>query len=332
MDKNIKQLIKTNSAALQNSEKNFESLFNIVFSNSGVLGETNDGFRIQEHSFESVRSQIESTSAALHEKIGATGQFVGLDMDNSIEWIVCFWAILRSGNKPYLINSRHPVSLTNRILKTLDVKYVITLKERDLEAETIFYTSLETDSYFSGAFENEVALSTSATSLKETICFFTGAEISEQILNVLGFIDKHPEIAFSYKGRIKQLAFLPFYHVFGFTAVYFWFTFFGQTMVFLPDISSGTIIKTCRKHNVTHIFAVPLLWHTIEKEITSKALAQGENKLKKLERGVKFFTFIQNIFPRLGMKLSKNIMHEVTDELFGSSVQFCIGGYGFSIQ
>lgn len=326
MDKKIKRIINKNTMALQNSAKDFESLFNIIFANDGVLGETNDGFRIKEHSFNSVRRQIESVSAALYNKIGATGQFVGLDMDNSIEWIVCFWAILRSGNKPYLINSRHPVSLSNRILKTLGVRYVISLKETALDAETLFYGSLETDFAFAGAFENEVALSTSATSLKETICFFTGFEVSEQILNVLGFINKHDEIASTYNGRIKQLAFLPFYHVFGFIAVYFWFTFFGQTMVFLPDISSNTILKTCRKHKVTHIFAVPLLWHTIEKEIIQKASAQGENKLKKLNKGVKFCTFIQNIFPHLGMKLSQKIMHEVTDELFGSSVQFCISG------
>ena len=72
------------------------------------------------------------------------------------------------------------------------------------------------------------------------------------------------------KKQLKQLAFLPFYHVFGLFAVYFWFTFFGRTLVFLRDYSADTILKTCRRHQVTHIFAVPMLWHTIEKQVRAE--------------------------------------------------------------
>jgi acyl-CoA synthetase (AMP-forming)/AMP-acid ligase II len=74
-------------------------------------------------------------------------------------------------------------------------------------------------------------------------------------------------MASMYNGSIKQLAFLPFYHIFGLFAVYYWFAFFGRTFVFLKDYSPDTIARTCRRHEVTHIFAVPLLWHTVEEKI-----------------------------------------------------------------
>lgn len=324
MNKVLKNLIHNNSTALQNSAKDFESLYNIIFSNEGVLGETNDGFRIQKHHFAEVKKRIESVSSAIYELIGSCGEYIALDMDNSIEWIVSFWSILRSGNKPYLVNTRHPISLSDKILNTLGIKFIISQKNSLLKGTTLLYENLIGKEAFEGAFENEMALSTSATSLRETICFYSGSEISSQILNVLGFIKKYPEIATTYKGSIKQLAFLPFYHVFGFIAVYLWFSFFGQTIVFLPDLASDTILKTCRKHKVTHIFAVPLLWHTIEKEIQKNT--SDEKKAKKLAGGICLCTALQNILPHWGILLSQRIMSEVTNQLMGDSVRFCITG------
>ena len=162
--------------------------------------------------------------------------------------------------------------------------------------------------------------------MNEVICFYTGYQIAEQILNFEGIIKLEPRIAKHYKGYLKQLAFLPFYHVFGLFAVYFWFTFFGRTLVFLHDYSADTILKTCRKHNVTHIFAVPMLWHTIEKSVLSAAKEQGEKKYNKLQRGLKLTTAIQNVFPRIGAEIAKVMMSEVTDKLFGRSIMFCING------
>ena len=128
-----------------------------------------------------------------------------------------------------------------------------------------------------------------------------------------------------YKGHLKQLAFLPFYHVFGLFAVYFWFTFFGMTLVFLRDLSADTILKTVRRHEVTHIFAVPMLWHTIEKQVYKSASEQGEKSLEKLKKGLKTCTKLQNILP-FGAEISKKLTSEVTDKLFGPSVMFCISG------
>jgi acyl-CoA synthetase (AMP-forming)/AMP-acid ligase II len=248
-----------------------------------ILCEYTEGFKIKKETYSDISKRIELAASGLYEKIGSSHKFVALAMDNCADWIVAFWAIIKSGNKPYLVNLRYPNSLTNNILKTLDIKYTVCLTESGLETEDILFSSLSgTEIVPEEEFEDEIAFSSSATSMNEVVCFYNGYQISEQILNFEDIIKREPRITKHYKGSLKQLAFLPFYHVFGLFAVYFWFTFFGRTLVFLRDFSSDTIIKTCKRHNVTHIFAVPILWHTIESSIIAAAKEQGDKKYNKL--------------------------------------------------
>lgn len=326
MNRQLKKILAENCKSLESSASNFSSIYDIMFSQSGICAEDSNGFRIRTYTYQQMRERIEEASCALYNKTGAAHGFIALDMENCAEWIVAFWAILRSGNKPYLVNCRHPHALANSALKRLGIKYILGKGSTKLDGEFIDIANLKTDLRFPGEFEDEIALSTSATSLKEVICFYKGERLCSQILNVKSFIYKYPEIAAQHKGKIKNLAFLPFYHVFGLIAVYFWFSFFGQTIVFLKDYSPDTILKSCKKHEVTHLFSVPLLWHTIENTVNKKVLEKGEKKVKKLQKGLKICTAIQNIFPHLGLSLSQKIMHEVTDELFGRSIKFTISG------
>jgi len=328
MKKEIKQILKANGQALANSDKTLRSIFDIMFSNEQlVLCESYDGFKIKKETYGDMKNKIKECAKGLYDRIGDTHGFVALCMENSPDWIVAFWSVLKSGNKPYLVNLRYPDTLTNSILKTLDVKYIISDGECSLCGEVIDISTLFGEGEVDNAiFEDEIAFSSSATSMNEVICFYKGLQIAEQILNFGSIVKLDPSIAEHYKGSIKQLAFLPFYHVFGLFAVYFWFTFFNRTIVFLKDYSAQTILKTCRRHEVTHIFAVPMLWHTVEKQVIAAAREQGEKSYEKLQKGIALATKIQNVFPCFGRRVSKYLLREVTDKLFGRSVLFCING------
>lgn len=329
MNKNLKRYIAYNRTALENSQKSLKDIFEIMFHERGnVLCEGNDGFRTYKYTYSEMKDRIEVGASALFEKIGATHEYVALEMDNSPNWITAFWSILKSGNKPYLVNLRYPQSLTDGIIKTLNIKYVVCEKESEIDALVITADELTVKGKKvpSDVFENEIAFSSSATSMNETVCFYTGYQISEQILNFKDILRESPRIAKHYKGSLKQLAFLPFYHVFGLFAVYFWFTFFGRTLVFLKDMSAETILKTVNRHEVTHIFAVPMLWHTIETKVWSTVRQQGEKKEKKLRKALTLMTKLQNIFPSFGPEIAKFVTKELTDKLFGRSVLFCISG------
>lgn len=330
--KHLRDYIDYNIKALRESKQDFKAIYDIMFRDNGlVLAEAEVDYRIRKYTYAEVKGYIENASAFLYSKIGATHGYVALEMENCIEWIVAFWAILKSGNKPFLVNCRHPLSLSQSILDTLDIKTVIGLDGTKLKGEFIDLRQFElTDTSYGkcpdDVFENEFAISTSATSLHQSICFYTGAETSRQILDAESIVKESPRMATEYNGSIKQLCFLPFYHVFGLFAVYFWFAFFGRTFVFLKNYSPDTIVRTCRRHEVTHIFAVPALWHTVEKKVMAEVKKKSAPKRRMFKRGLRFCTLLQNVFPFVGTKLARFIMGEVTDSIFGPSIVFCISG------
>ncbi len=321
------KLVHGNIKALENSSRDFKAIYEIMFASpESIAAETSDGFRIREYTYGEVKDMIEKMSESLYGRIGATHNYVALDMDNCVEWIVAFWAILRSGNKPYLVNRRHPANLSSGILNTLEVKYIIGKGSTNLPGEFIDVTSLSEGKPFEDCFEDEIALSTSATTLKQVVCFYTGKEIGKQVLNAGPMFEENTSIAVHVNGRLKQIAFLPFYHVFGLVAVYFWHAFYWNTMVFPKDMSGETLMRTCRAHEVTHVFAVPMLWHTIEKQVMREINNKDEKTRKRFEKGTVLCLKVQNINPKLGNWLSRKLMTEVTDKLFGPTVRYCISG------
>ncbi|MBQ4170043.1 MAG: AMP-binding protein, partial [Ruminococcus sp.] len=147
---------------------------------------------------------------------------------------------------------------------------------------------------------------------------FRQIENSAEIIRVSKRMQEH------YEGELKHLTFLPFYHIFGLTAVYIWFAFFSRTFVRLNDMQPQTIINTIKRHKVTHIFAVPLFWEKVCEQAMRTISERGEKTVKKFEKGM-------NISRKLGDSafsdlFSKKAFREVRDGMFGESVQFMITG------
>ena len=327
---NVKKIVNTRVGYLENSNKDFEAIYNGMFLNPEYLfAETNDGYRITKYTFKDVDSKISDIAYSINKLYpDMKDMYVGIMQESTIEWVYIFFAILKSGNKPYLINLRHPKPLINSLLKSLDIKYSIGLS--DLGYDTTYIDlntlNLKCEPNYKFNFANEMALSTSATTLKEKIIFYNGSEISAQILNCEGILKENKQIKKHYKGYLKQLVFLPLYHIFGFMATFMWFSYFGRCMVFLNDYSSDTILNTIKKHEVTHIFAVPLFWNTIERTILSELKNKDERTQNKFKKGQKLTISLQKMFPSYGINKSKKLMKEITNKLFGKSVLFCISG------
>lgn len=327
MRKELRQLLDFNREGLKKSDRTMKSIYYFTFHHANnVMCEGHDGLRTYTYTYRQMDEKIRRVAAGLYARLGAADRFIALEMDNSPEWVAAFWGILMSGNKPYLVNLRYPDSLTEGILKTLDVQYSICAGDSRLSVQALDIAGLEGDfpAVPEEVFANEIAFSSSATSMNEVICFYTGAQLSEQMLAYEDIFKRAPRIARHYKGSLKLLAFLPFYHVFGLVAVFMWFAFFGRTLVFMRDYNPDTILKTCRRHQVTHIFAVPMLWHTVEKKVWASAREQGQEQ--KLRKMLKFTTAVQNVFPNFGPWLAKNLLRSVTDKLFGRTIMFCISG------
>ncbi len=331
MDAYVKKLVTENCKALEESGKTLEDIFRVMFSRpEEIMAEWLEDGERRFMTFAEGEKKIRNAAYVLSQRIPIKGSFVALDMENSPRWIVAFWAILMSGSKPYLVNRRHPSNLTRGILSTLKVMFSVAEDAGDYPCMMINADELEEtghEDFVPSCFADEVALSTSATTLNEVICIYNGQKISNQIMNCKGILLENDLMPEFYHGALKQLAFLPFYHIFGLMAVYFWFSFFARPMVFMKDYSADSILNTVRKLEVTHIFAVPMLWHTIERQVLAKVKAEG--KEKKFQKGLALSMKVQKAFPKAGRKFAKSLMSEVTDQLFGKSPVFLISGGGY---
>ena len=327
---NQRTLQRVYTKKLRESEPTFECIFEANFSHTDFpIFEYDKGEETIKVSYPEAKARIRNVARALEELIPEKDIYVGLNMETSPNWVIGFWAILMSGNKPYLINLRHPKELTKGILNTLEVKYLLSDGEVDdygLKSIQINTLNHEVEDNHKFNFANEIALSTSGTTMNEKICLYTGKEILAQLSNTETVLKESKEVKRMYKKTIKLLAFLPFYHIFGLITVYFWFTYFGYTIVFLKDYSSSTILHTIRKHEVTHVFGVPLLWHTIESEVRKEVAKRDEKTQKKFEDGIKKINKLQNINYRFGMNIARRAMKEIRNSLFGDSIRLCISG------
>lgn len=331
----VKELVSRNCEKLMAGEKRLADIFEIMFSRGDdIMAEWLEDGERKTLTFAEGEKKIRNAAYILKNRIWQSGVFVALDMENSPEWITAFWAILMSGNKPYLVNKRHPASLTRGIIQTLGITFAVAEGETDYPCMYINVSELSGTGHddFGKAegetdFADEIALSTSATTMNEVVCIYDGASVSSQIMDCKGILMQNELMETFYHGALKQLAFLPFYHIFGLMAVYFWFSFFARPMVFMQDYSADSILQTVRQLEVTHIFAVPMLWHTMEKQINAQVAASG--KEKKFRKGLELAAGIQKVFPKSGRHIAKRIMKEVTSQLFGYSPVFMISGGGY---
>ena len=326
---NVRKIVNTRCKSLINSKMDLEAIYNVMFSyKKYIFAEENNGYKITKYTYGEVDKKIKDYAYSINKLYPELkDEYIGISIDSSIEWIYMFWAVIISNNKPFLINLRHPKELTNKLLDDLNCKYLIgndlgyngaLIKKEDL--------NLSVEDNYTFTFSNELCLSTSATTLKRKIIFYTGLELSNQILNVKEILRCNKQVKKHYKNQLKLLVFLPLYHIFGLMAIYIWFTFFGRTLVFLKDYSSNTILNTVKMHKVTHIFGVPLFWNTIEKEILKEVSKKPKKIQDKFYNGMDKTIKIQKKFPSLGLKLSMKGMKEITDNLFGRQVKFLISG------
>ena len=126
MNKYVRDLVEENCAALIKSGRTMEDLFNIMFSRpEEIMAEWLENGERKIMTFGEGEKKIRSAAYELSKKIAAPGGFVALDMENSVSWIICFWAILMSGSRPFLVNRRHPARLTKGIVSTLGIIYSV---------------------------------------------------------------------------------------------------------------------------------------------------------------------------------------------------------------
>lgn len=326
---NIYDFVNNKVELYKSREKNMETLFEFMFSEQdNIMAEMSDGYRIKKLSYGQVKAEIFAATPTLADILSdiPLGSMIGIYMSNSISWIKVLWTILACGYSPLLINTSLPDKVIEDILQTQGVGAVIS----DGKTFDVLTVSFEdalrpSDKTLSPRpFGSEIIFMSSGTSENVKLCAYNGENFFYQICDSYNIIKQCPAIATHYKGELKQLTLLPFYHVFGFIAVYLWFGFFSRTFVFLKDLNPVTIQNTIKKHEVTHFFAVPSVFERVHTAALSKIQARGDAAYKKFKRGIR----ISNSAGPLHDKFARSMLKEVREGLFGDSVSFLISGGG----
>lgn len=333
----VSRIVTGNIEALKNAPQTFESIYTIIKNSftSETFGEWLENGEVCKMSYYELYERADSFSKAAvtyAAKKDSDSRFVGIFLENSCDWVALFWGLLQAGFKPILLNTRHNIQINNDIIKEMDPVFVVSEDARVDKAVSVKDLLEEGKGVkFDKSMINwadEIILITSGSTSKPKIISHSGKTICLQVEMSADIVRTNQSIQYNAKLDIHNLAFLPFYHIFGLIATLMWFMFFGRCFVFLPKYDAQSIQFVCKRVGVTHFFAIPLVWNKTVAALEREVAKQG--KTEKFNKAIKFSNKLQNIFPLLGpVIVRKIIFKKIRRQLMGEKLAFLISGGGF---
>ena len=333
----VSRIVTGNIEALKNAPQTFESIYTIIKNSftSETFGEWLENGEVCKMSYYELYERADSFSKAAvtyAAKRDSDSRFVGIFLENSCDWVALFWGLLQAGFKPILLNTRHNIQINNDIIKEMDPVFVVSEDARVDKAVSVKDLLEEGKGVkFDKSMINwadEIILITSGSTSKPKIISHSGKTICLQVEMSADIVRTNQSIQYNAKLDIHNLAFLPFYHIFGLIATLMWFMFFGRGFVFLPKYDAQSIQFVCKRVGVTHFFAIPLVWNKTVAALEREVAKQG--KTEKFNKAIKFSNKLQNIFPLLGpVIVRKFIFKKIRRQLMGEKLAFLISGGGF---
>ena len=289
--------------------------------------------RIKKYKYSKMDENVKKYAFYLANKIKKEGtNRVVLKVANCPSWGEVFWALLMSGFIPVLVDAKLPrenvINLANQakaIAILSDDNHDYPLKK--VRLDNILQNAKEQMNNPSWA--NEVIFSSSGTTGDAKLMVFNGENFVHQICCSLDMPNESMDIMYPHKaGKIKILAMIPFHHIFGFVAVFLWYTFYGKTLVFPKSNTPTDLLSICQKVGITHVYSVPLFWDSLALSIKRKFALQSEDKQKLLEKMMAYN--LGEIDEQEAGFASKKIVNDtVKKAILGKHVRYCISGGGY---
>lgn len=253
------------------------------------------------------------------------GSFVAIKLNNTIKWPLTFWGLIAAGYKPLLISPILGNEDTERLIKESNSAAIISDKDDvySVLSLNVWKIKIEENSNYQPRWENEIAFCTSGTTGDSRIFVYDGEAITYQIYSAYDMPKTTADIM--YLGKIRLLAVVPFSHIFGFVAIFLWYTYFGMTIVFPNSMNPDDLSGAIKKYKCTHIYSVPLFWDTVSKKFKQGILLQSEKK-QKLVHKVSDFKNKYITATEAGFAKSKIVLGAVQKQVLGKQITFCIAG------
>ena len=289
--------------------------------------------RIKKYKYSKMDENVKKYALYLSNKIKKEGtNRVVLKVANCPSWGEIFWALLMAGFVPVLVDAKLPrenvINLGNQakaIAIISDDNHEYTLNK--IRLDNILQNAKEEMSNPSWA--DEVIFSSSGTTGDAKLMVFNGENFVNQICCSLKMTEESLDIMYPKKvGQIKILAMIPFHHIFGFVAVFLWYTFYGTTLVFPKSNTPSDLLSICQKTGITHVYSVPLFWDSLALSIKRKFAMQSEDKQKLLEK-MMAYNLREMSAEEAGFASKKIVADKIKGMILGKHVRYCISGGGY---
>ncbi|MBE5782972.1 MAG: aminotransferase class I/II-fold pyridoxal phosphate-dependent enzyme [Clostridiales bacterium] len=328
----VSEILKRSQLLRENMT--LENLFNLCCSNEeAVAARYLEGDEERAITYREYKQKTYAVAAALRAAVGEgkKGGFIGIQADTCPEWFCYFWGVIAAGYNAVLMDFSLNDEMTDYILRQAGAVGLITRNPRVLKQDAVQITlkqlsqAQEAPASFRPSFGDQVALCTSGTTDTSRVFVYDAHAVCSQVLN--------SELLYKANSRIicdeprRNLAFLPFHHVFGFMVCLQWLSFIGYENIYLKDRSPKTILETARRFEITHLLAVPLLANNVCVALNKKVAKEGKIKqvMFKAMRG--FSLGLQSIAPGFGIDFARNVLFKsVVSQMLGTNVRCIILG------
>ena len=257
------------------------------------------------------------------------GAVIGLKIKNTPNWGIFFWAILMSGKTPLLIDAKLPIENTNNLLKQSKACGLICNDEGDFCVKKFRVNeinNLQKNYEFTTDFANHIIFCSSGTTGDAKLMVYRGQNLVHQICEAAIFPGKTATVM--HPGKINIFAMLPLHHIFGFVAVFLWYSFFGKQIIYPNSMATSDLLYAIRKGKVTHLYSVPLFWDSIAQQVKRQMASQSPKIQDRFEKMIAYndHKITKN---EAGKGASKAFNNIIKSKLLGKEIIYAISGGGF---
>ena len=321
---------------LLNTSRQFSAIYHHLMENNrkNIYAEYfNLNNKIKHYKYQKMDQNVKRFSSYLRGKIkGEDNSRIILKVANSPAWGEMFWAILMSGFVPVLIDAKTPRDNVENLAKQAKAIALISDDNHEYSLNKIRVDNIlqcSNDGKVNSKWANEVVFSSSGTTGDAKLMVFNGENFVHQICCSLDMGKESVDIMYPNKyGKVKILAMIPFHHIFGFVAVFLWYTFYGKILVFPKSNTPSDILLICQKVGITHVYSVPLFWDSLALSVNRKFAMQSEDKQKLLEKMIAY-NLKEIEYKDAGLAANPIVADKVKKMLLGSKVKYCISGGGY---
>ncbi len=258
------------------------------------------------------------------------GSIIALKVKNCPNWPILFWSILKSGYEVLLIDARLPFENTENLLSQAGAKAIIASEENSYKVPLLRLNdiiaapekAMESDSVWG----NKALFCSSGTTGEVKIMVMDGENMVAQIQSAR--VLPRDNLLIMHPGKIRILAMIPFHHIFGFVAVFLWYSYFGKAIVYPNSISSKDVLRAVHKAKVTHLYSVPLFWDGLAQNVSRAFGMKKESRQRMLEDMIAYNNG-RITSAEAGVASWKPVQRKVRAKVLGNSIEWCISGGGY---